>query len=53
MEHGGEFVAAHPGQCVIGSKPTGHGVRDGADQSIRSIGAVPLYHGPESVDVNG
>ena len=53
VEYGGELVASHAGQCVIGPQALGKDVRDGLDQSLRGSRAVPPDHLPVPVHVDG
>ena len=52
-EDGGELVAAHAGQRVIGPEALGKDVRDGLDQLLRGSRTVPLDHIVVPVHVDG
>ncbi len=52
-EDGGELVAAHAGQCVIGPEALCKHVRDSLDQSLRGSRTVPLDHIAVPVHVHG
>jgi hypothetical protein len=52
-EDGGELVAAHAGQCVIGPEALGKDVRDGLDQLLCDSRTVPLDHIVVPVHVDG
>ena len=52
-DYGGELVASHAGQCVIGPQALGKYLRDGLDHSLRGSRTVPPDHIPIPVDVDG
>ena len=52
-DYGGELVAAHAGQRVIGPEALCKDVRDGLDQPLRGSRAVPLDHIAVPVHVDG